>query len=51
LIATGFVFIDILLKAGPFIQGNYGTIALAATCNLLSYFALKRAFIDEEEKG
>ena len=49
LFANGLVILDLLLKLGPFIQGNYGTIALALICNTLAIFAIKRSNTRKEK--
>jgi hypothetical protein len=41
--AMALVLFDALMKLGPFIQNNWGVIALASTCNLLAAAALWRA--------
>jgi hypothetical protein len=40
--ALGLILIDLLLKIGPFIQSNYGFMAFAAACGILTLAALKR---------
>jgi len=42
--SLGLIALDLILKLGPFIQGNYGVIALATVCNglLLAGFARRR---------
>ncbi|MBN2717038.1 MAG: DUF4105 domain-containing protein [Deltaproteobacteria bacterium] len=40
--ALGLIALDVLLKIGPFIQGNFGPIALAVALNTAAFFALKR---------
>lgn len=40
--SLGLIAVDMLLKMGPFIQGNWGAIALAVTMNIAALFALKR---------
>jgi hypothetical protein len=43
LFAVGLIAVDLLLKIGPFIQGNLEFIALSAVCNVAAIFALKRS--------
>ena len=40
--SLGLIVLDILLKIGPFIQGNWGTIIVAVCLNTAAYFGLKR---------
>jgi len=40
--AMALILFDALMKLGPFVQNNWGVIALASTCNLLAVAALWR---------
>ena len=40
--SLGLIAVDILLKIGPFFQGNWGTIAVATALDTAAFFALQR---------
>ncbi len=40
--SMGLILFDVIMKIGPFIQGNWGVIAFATACNLLALSALVR---------
>jgi hypothetical protein len=42
LAALGLIVLDVALKLGPFIQGNWGAIGIAAVCDVLALVALRR---------
>jgi hypothetical protein len=42
LASLGLIALDVAAKLGPFIQGNWGAIAIAAVCDVLALVALRR---------
>jgi hypothetical protein len=40
--SLGLIAFDVALKLGPFIQGNFGAIAIAVACDVLALVALRR---------